>query len=161
ASASDVSMNEVAVTRRAHSARRRGALVLALSLLLGARGATAGPVEDAIQARAERLTSGGSLSIGGTPVASRGIIPLTYERRGFRPAWDVRRLDQLLGSIDDAARDGLLPDDYHRAELRRMRLQTDTDDGQSADAAADRDLLATDALIGLAYHLYFGKVDPV
>jgi murein L,D-transpeptidase YcbB/YkuD len=147
---------------RARASRRCGAWVLALSLVIGvARVAAAGPVEDAIQARTERLTSGGSLSIAGNSVGSRGLIPLAYERRGFRPAWDVRKLDELLGSIDEVARDGLSPDDYHRADLRRMRLQMDTDAGQSADAAADRDLLATDALIGLAYHLYFGKVDPV
>jgi L,D-transpeptidase YcbB len=137
------------------------ALAVTLTLVLGSRYAAAGPVEDAIQARAERLSSGGSLSIGSSTVGARALIPLVYERRGYRPAWDVRKLDQLLGSIDDIARDGLTPDDYHRADLRRMRLAMDTDAGQSADAVADRDILATDALIGLAYHLYVGKVDPV
>jgi len=155
-------MNGIRTAGRARSSWRRGALVVALSLVLGTpRAAAAGPVEDAIQARTERLTSGASLSIGGTPVGSRGLIPLLYERRGYRPAWDVRRLDELLRSIDEVSRDGLTPDDYHRAELRRVRLQMDTDAGKSADATADRDLLATDALIGLGYHLYAGKVDPV
>ena len=155
-------MNVLSAAGRARTARRRGALVLALVIVLGAgaRDAAAGPVEDAIQARTARLTSGGSLSIAGTPVGASKLIPLVYERRGHRPAWDVPRIDQLLGSIDEAARDGLIPEDYHRAALRRMRLQMDTDAGKSADATADRDILATDALIGLAYHLYTGKVDP-
>ncbi|HEX5030153.1 MAG TPA: L,D-transpeptidase family protein [Tepidiformaceae bacterium] len=156
-------MNGFSDANRARPAWRGGALALVLALVLGpgARDAAAGPVEDAIQVRTERLTSGGSLSIAGAPVGSRRLIPLVYERRGYRPAWNVPRLDQLLGSIDDVARDGLIPEDYHRAELRRMRLQMDTDAGKSADATADRDILATDALIGLAYHLYTGKVDPV
>ena len=154
-------MNGVPAAGYKLAARWVSRLGLLLTLALGSRIAAAGPVEDAIQARAERLSSGGSLSIGASTVGARGLIPLVYERRGYRPAWDVRKLDQLLGSIDDVARDGLIPEDYHRADLRRMRLSMDTDAGQSADRVADRDILATDALIGLAYHLYVGKVDPV
>jgi hypothetical protein len=83
-------MKRFSAAVRARASRRRGAWVLALSLVIGvARVAAAGPVEDAIQARTERLTSGGSLSIAGNSVGSRGLIPLAYERRGFRPAWDV------------------------------------------------------------------------
>ncbi len=133
---------------------------LAASLCL-ATAASAGPVEDRIETSAARLSSGGTLTVGTSAIAARSLVPMIYERRGYRPAWDAPRLDVLLGEIDDAARDGLTPDDYHRADLRRMRAALDKAEGRSPDAIADRDIVATDALIGLAYHLYAGKVDPV
>ena len=147
--------------RSAARAILAASLVLAAGLALGCRDANAGPVEDAIQARAERVSSGGALSIGSSTIGARAILPLLYERRGYRPAWDARKLDALLQEIDDAWRDGLVPDDYHRADLRRMRAALGTPAGSTPDALADLDVLATDAFTGLAYHLYVGKVDPV
>jgi L,D-transpeptidase YcbB len=137
------------------------ALAALAAWLCLATAASAGPVEERIETSAARLSSGGALTVGTSTIEARSLVPVIYERRGYRAAWDAPRLDALLGEIDDASRDGLAPDDYHRADLRRMRASLDRAEGRSPDAVADRDLVATDALIGLAYHLYAGKVDPI
>ena len=60
----------------------------------------------------------------------------------------------MLTTIRDSAADGLSPSDYHLSELELVRGRP-----ASAERDADLDLLATDAVIRLAYHLRFGKVD--
>lgn len=128
-------------------------IVLAPGLSQPARG---GPVEDAIETRVQRLSQENDFAIGSARLAATAILPELYERREFRPAWSrPARVETLLRILDDAALDGLDPRDYHASELRRLH---DGDD--SAGAIADLDLLATDALVRLAYHLYLGKVDP-
>ena len=128
-------------------------ILLALTPAVGWTGAQ----EDAIASRVQRLTETGTLAIGDAGIAAAPVLPELYERRGFRAAWTAAgRLDALLGAIDDAVLDGLEPEDYHRAELGRRRAAPGDDPGDRADF----DLLATDAFVRLAYHLYFGKVDP-
>src|SRR5262245_36998474 len=129
-----------------------------LLLALVPAGARAGAIEDAIASRLERLTEQGTLAIGEADLAAAPVLPELYERRGHRAAWTAPgRLDVLLQAIEGAALDGLDPADYHRDELTRRRTAPgDRDVGETADL----DLIATDALIRLAYHLYFGKVDP-
>ena len=140
------------------------AATLAILLALPPAPASAGAIEDAIETRIGRLTDGGTRSIGSSPIAASSFLADLYGRRGFRAAWDrTERLDALLGAIDDAALDGLVPTDYHVVELRRHRdaLVASGAGGRPAGDVADADILASDASIRLAYHLYFGKVDPV
>jgi len=134
--------------------------ITAVMIALTPSRALAGPVEDAIRSGVEQLSTKRSLAIGTDQIHARSILPRVYERREFRPAWDAGRLDALIHAIDGVAADGLTPADYHLAELRTLRRELGTDRGRSPAAAAERDLLATDALASVAYHLYFGKVDP-
>ena len=63
----------------------------------------------------------------------------------------------MLALVEASRSHGLDPSDYHLMALRRLaRAPAAT----SAAAVADRDLLRTDALVRLAYHLRFGKADP-
>jgi len=114
----------------------------------------------AIEARVSTAVLQGELSIRGQPIAATAAIADFYTRRGFAPAWtDPRNVDDLLRAIVDSADDGLSPADYHLAVLAQMRpqmrLADTTDFGR-----ADFELLLTDAILRLGYHLWFGKVDP-
>ncbi len=117
-------------------------------------------VREVIRRQVEQIRSGGGLAIGDAPVASRIVLPQLYEQRDFRPAWTRASARQdMFRAIDDAYLDGLDPDDYHRAKL--LALQEEIVSGDAgAEARADFDMLLTDALVRLGYHILFGKVDP-
>ncbi|MBZ0111202.1 MAG: L,D-transpeptidase family protein [Thermoanaerobaculia bacterium] len=106
------------------------------------------------------IRSGGHLDVGTSHVASAEVLPSFYEARNFEPAWtDPGDRTQLLRAIDRAAEDGLSPADYHRAAL--LALNGELGSGRAGpDRAARADLLFTDALVRLGYHIILGKVSP-
>jgi murein L,D-transpeptidase YcbB/YkuD len=111
-----------------------------------------------MQQRIEQLRQAHELTVEGTPIRAIRVIPLIYEEYGFGLVWKDRdRLADLLDAIRDMSRDGLDPEDYHLTRLQSMHAERDFWD---AAAYVDADLLASDALIVMAYHLSFGKVDP-
>jgi murein L,D-transpeptidase YcbB/YkuD len=145
-------------------AARRVALVLFLSLSFAA-GATlvyaqAEEVATLIQGMVERLRATGELQIEGARIASSKVLPEIYEHRSFQRLWTkADAVRQLREAIAESGADGLDPRDYHHAEIEALAGRFD---GGGADAAllADLDVLLTDALIRLGYHVLFGKVDP-
>jgi murein L,D-transpeptidase YcbB/YkuD len=66
----------------------------------------------------------------------------------------------LLDAIRSAHDDGLDPADYHLAAIEHLSAELSNAGGAPGDLQADLDMLQTDALLSLANHLYFGKVDP-
>jgi murein L,D-transpeptidase YcbB/YkuD len=132
------------------------ALRAPIVLLLAAAFALASPAGAAVEPlrhAVERLRAGDA-RVGGERVAARGLIAEVYERRGFAPAWnDPARARDLLALVEASHEHGLDPADYHLAVVRAAG------GGVPMDAAA-RELLLTDALVRLAYHLHFGKVNP-
>lgn len=109
----------------------------------------------ALRSRIERLAAGDEVEVTGEAIASHKLIPAFYQARRFTPVWDQPgRVRQLLHLIEQSRAHGLDPDDYHVAPIRNL-----VGNGQVLDAA-DRELICTDALIRLAYHLHFGKVNP-
>jgi len=115
-------------------------------------------VADALRMRVAELRAGREVRIAGERIASRKLIPAFYEERGFRPAWTrSAQTEALLGLVEQSSTHGLDPNDYHLASLRGL---ADAPAAASAATAADRDLLRTDALVRLAYHLHFGKANP-
>ncbi len=70
---------------------------------------------------------------------------------GARPQtlWNAQALASLEHAIAEAATDGLQPEDYFASTLARRDL-----------APAAREVLASEALIRLAYSLRFGKINP-
>ena len=97
--------------------------------------------------------------VAGLPVADPWLLARFYERREFKPAWgESAKLDQLLEAVRGSSRHGLEPEDYHCSALEELTagLQLEA----TPDLAVETELLATDALARLAFHLRFGKVDP-
>ena len=117
--------------------------------------------DDAIRSLVEELRVTGSLAVHGEAIASHQLLPRIYENREFAPAWGtLGQIDGLLGIIGDSYLEGLEPNDYHAVALRELRANL-TDPGTLAPGdRAELDVLLTDSIILLGYHLRFGKVDP-
>jgi murein L,D-transpeptidase YcbB/YkuD len=132
----------------------RGALGLAIIFASGVAGGANG-APDALRARLEQLRAGAEVRVLGERIAAQRLIPQFYQRRDLRPAWtDPERARALLALVESSATHGLDPNDYHVAALRALlKAPADT-------TSADRDLLFTDAIVRLAYHLRFGKANP-
>ena len=132
------------------------ALVFAPGVALSAAPAASVSTE-ALQLRVGALAE--DPRVAGRPVADRWFLARFYERREFKPAWDAAaKLDGLLEAAEGSRRHGLDPEDYHATMLAELfaALRTAPD----AALAAELELLATDALVRLAFHLRFGKANP-
>ncbi|UCF90068.1 MAG: L,D-transpeptidase family protein, partial [Desulfobacterales bacterium] len=118
-------------------------------------------INEIIRTQVEQITTSGELNIGDESIASVSVLPELYERCDFCLLWDspenVAVLMQELASIGE---DGLDPEDYHYKALKDLNAQIKTAKSSTPGMLADFDLLLTDSLIRLGYHLIFGKVDP-
>lgn len=115
------------------------------------------PQVEAIRARVEQIRSGVPLNVAGQTISSAFVLPALYERHDYTPVWNnpqaTRQLIEVLQQVDS---DGLVSSDYHLpAILERQAGKPVLKPGD----AADLDILKTDALIRLGYHLLAGKVD--
>lgn len=116
-------------------------------------------VTETIRRAVEQLRSTGEVTIAGQRLRSAQALPEIYESRGFALLWsDPASEAALLGEIASSAGDGLDPGDYHFAAIRGAAERRVAQPDDPA-AAATVDLLMTDALVRLATHLFFGKVD--
>jgi murein L,D-transpeptidase YcbB/YkuD len=114
-------------------------------------------VSMALSVRIEQLGAGQEVRVQGETIAARRLLPELYRRRELRPVWlDSERRAQLAGLAEASRTHGLDPADYHAKALRGLESAKPVDPG----TIADRDLLYSDALIRLVYHLRFGKIDP-
>lgn len=111
------------------------------------------PEGEALRARVEALAV--EPRVAGTAVADHWFLVRFYERRQFNPAWgDSTKLAELTAALQIAEKHGLNPKDYHLETLQNAQLDA------SGVCCAELDILATDALARLAFHLHFGKLDP-
>ncbi len=142
------------------TAHGRGMLLAgALALALGTGWSTAAEADlaaESLPARVAQLRSERAVRIDGAEIAARSLIATFYERRGFRPAWTrPGQTAALADAIASSRSHGLDPEDYHASAVRRLAA------GAAAGVdEAGRELLLTDALVRLAYHLHFGKANP-
>ena len=116
------------------------------------------PVDAGLQQaiRAEIESPGGSDSLG-----TAGLVGEVYERRAFVPAWDnPERIQRLLEAVRASYDDGLSPSDYRLAGIEEVHQSVATGHELSLSERAEVDLMLTDSLIRLVYHLGYGKVDP-
>ncbi len=108
-----------------------------------------------LQARIDQIRNGAPVRIASETLASMVVLPDFYERRGFQLAWVETQLrTELLEALRASTNHGLDPLDYHVAALEKLVREPST-----PETDADFDMLATDGVIRLAYHLRFGKVD--
>ncbi len=97
--------------------------------------------------------------VAGREVADPWFLARFYERRQFTPVWaDRAKIDQLLEAVVVSERHGLEPEDYHLAILRELAAAMRS--VPRPWLANELEILATDALVRLAFHLRFGKVNP-
>jgi murein L,D-transpeptidase YcbB/YkuD len=119
------------------------------------------PVATAIGAELDALMSPEVTTIRGERVAFSDRLQDFYSRREFRAAWSsAESQHQLLKALADSYDDGLNSGDYHLPLLQDLSAQV-TKPAAPATLKAQYDILLTEALLRLAYHLSFGKVDPV
>ena len=136
------------------------ALAIAPPTLAQAPPTLTDPVAMAIATELESLMSPEPAPILGVNIALQELIQSFYARRAFRPAWgDARNAAELRRALADSAADGLDPADYELDLLTRLGRELD---GPAATSVlrAQSDILHTEALLRVAYHLSFGKVDP-
>ena len=117
-------------------------------------------VANAIEAQIDVITQPGAAQIRGQSIAWPQLIQRFYAQRDFRPAWDRPSVvKDLHRALRDSRNEGLDPKDYYTAQLEGM-----ADEIRSGKAGtelrAQFDVLNTEALLRLGYHLSFGKVDP-
>jgi len=123
--------------------------------------ATDNEIVEIIRGKVEQITSGRELQIGSTQIASVTVLPELYEKNGFQRLWtNPQNVEDLFNAIKTIDADGLHPEDYHFTEIEKMSAQIDPNTSSDPELLADYDLLLTDSLIRLGYHLVFGKVDP-
>jgi len=114
-----------------------------------------------IEERIDQLWTTGKLTIGYANIASKLWLPGLYERNDFKLLWqNPQNVADLLKEIGSISEDGLAPEDYHLSQLLVLKLRLDQSESPDPSLLADYDILLTDSLVRLLYHIQFGKVDP-
>jgi L,D-transpeptidase YcbB len=122
--------------------------------------ADADQVAMAIGAELDALMNPEVTTIHGAQIALGDRLRDFYSRRAFRAAWtSAQPQQQLLKALADSYDDGLNPADYYVPLLQQLSQQVAAP-GATATLKAQYDILLTEALIRLGYHLSFGKVAP-
>lgn len=116
-------------------------------------------LQAALRERVSTLVGAAEVTVGGERLLAPEILARFYAGRGFAPAWvselSSGRIEELETAIRLAAGHGLQPADYHLRTIARL-----TRGPRSVAAAADLELLASDAFVALGSHLLRGRSDP-
>ncbi|ASQ91213.1 murein L,D-transpeptidase [Prosthecochloris sp. GSB1] len=114
-------------------------------------------IRESIRCHVEQLEEDVDLRIGRERVAFNALLAEFYRSNDFSPVWKKRsQITELLAAVESAEDDGLMPGDYHLAEIRNFYEKQP----RSPFLKARYELLLTDAMFKLSYHLLHGKVDP-
>ncbi len=117
-------------------------------------------VSDFILKRCQYLERFRNVPVCSTCVSSQTTIPDFYRDRDYRPAWDdEKKISELFSAINSSYDHGLNPGDYHLDVLKRLKKRIEKGE-RSPEILADYDVLLTDALLRLSFHLFYGKVSP-
>jgi murein L,D-transpeptidase YcbB/YkuD len=131
-------------------------------LIVAARPLLAQEVDELIRAHVEELGAVGELTVDGTAIASRHMIPRVYEAREFTPTWtSAAQIEGLLEVIEESTLEGLDPGDYNVDAVRAAHAAFESDAVLTPAERAGIDIVLTDSVIRLCYHLRYGKVDPI
>jgi len=114
-----------------------------------------------IRNKTEQIRSMQTLEIGDARIASITVLPELYANNGFQRLWtNPQNVIDLFSAVEEIDEDGLRPDDYHFAKIEQLRPRIGSGTSSDPEILAGFDILLTDSLIRLGYHLIFGKVDP-
>lgn len=112
----------------------------------------------ALEAQVNALEPEGA-ELRGLSIAWPELIQRFYTQRTFQPVWNrPSAVHDLLRALRASYDDGLEPEDYHFLALGALSREVAAA-GVGETALAEFDVLCTDALLRLGYHLVFGKVD--
>ena len=120
-----------------------------------AQGAAVSPDPAAAEfhSQVELLLKAVPAEVQGVRIAYPDAIYQFYAQRSFRPAWtNANSASEFRRALKDTEADGLNPRDYNLALLEQL--------AGSGTPLAAYEILNTDALLRVADHLKFGKVDP-
>jgi murein L,D-transpeptidase YcbB/YkuD len=135
--------------------------ILALTLLASGGAFALDPDREALRLELEALMSPVGDGAIDSSVASPDLLAQVYEARQFAPAWTRRsQVAELVELLTGAARSGLDPDDYNAESVEAGYRAMGGDAPLDPAMRARLDVMFTDALIRLAYHQRFGKVNP-
>jgi len=112
-----------------------------------------------IRSWVERIKSGNCVEDKNCPISSVILLPELYKKYNYQPIWtNPDSVRQLVDAIEDSYHDGLTPEDYHLSLIQQLQglLAAKPDPTQQAKL----DVVLTDSLVRLGYHLLIGKVDP-
>ena len=133
--------------------------LLVFLLFLTAAGQADEAVSNRIRLNVEQIAAGEHLELAGSPIASVIVLPALYRKYAYRPIWhNPESVRQLVAAIDAIQLEGLNPADYHGEAIRQLRQAQSAHFDQAREA--ELDILLTDSLVRLGYHLLIGKVDP-
>ncbi len=107
----------------------------------------------------ERIKSGNCVKDKDCPISSVILLPELYKKYNYRRIWtNPDSVRQLVDAIEDSYHDGLTPEDYHLSLIQQLQgpLSAKPDPAKQAEL----DVVLTDSLVRLGYHLLIGKVDP-
>jgi len=107
----------------------------------------------------ERIKTGNCSRDKDCPISSVIILPELYAKYKYQPIWTNQgSVRQLIDAIKDSYHDGLTPEDYHLSLIQQLQraLVAKPDSAKQAKL----DVVLTDSLVRLGYHLLMGKVDP-
>lgn len=80
--------------------------------------------------------------------------------RDYAPVWtDEKLIYQMVQAIKESYDHGLNPEDYHFSTIKLLIDKVKQGTATAPDRA-DLDILLTDALLRLSFHLFYGKVSP-
>ena len=114
-----------------------------------------------LQQRMSQLAERGSLSLEGEVISSKSFLPEFYRQRDYQLAWSAHmdNARALSERILTSHEEGLVPADYHAAEIRKLLAESSGKQFPEA-RQVDLDIMLSEALARYAYHLRFGKVNP-
>ncbi len=100
----------------------------------------------------------GQLKIGQNEISALEILKSFYHKNNYQLTWKDQSMIETLRRTIEAAEDlGLSPEDYHLAAIQnRIDGRLNKTDEQQAQL----DIILSDSLVRLVYHLTYGKVVP-
>jgi murein L,D-transpeptidase YcbB/YkuD len=107
----------------------------------------------------ERIRTGNCTGDKDCPISSVILLPKLYGKYNYQPIWtNPDSIRQLIDAIKNSYYDGLTPEDYHLSLIQQ--LQSSFKAKPDPTKQAKLDVVLTDSLVRLGYHLLMGKVDP-